>query len=213
MFRFTCSVVLWGRGRCRQMSLACVGSTRSVPATLGLPLLTVRVLPHLHCSGSRLLYRGQALSCVHFPGPSYSGSGSRVLHKDADSVGPAFCAFPAQAAQAARSLTGTLSPGAEHLIPSAVPASGSPRTGVCALCPFWEADFWLRPSQRMSTIQSLRKSLVRNWKPVCSLVGDAIPGAVCPFPLLPASCLHGGLAGPQPASSSLGSLSPPFLGG
>ena len=28
----------------------------------------------------------------------------------------------------------------------------------------------------MSTIQNLRKSLVRNWKPVCSLVGDAVSG-------------------------------------
>ena len=29
----------------------------------------------------------------------------------------------------------------------------------------------------MSTIQNLRKSLARNWKLVCSLVGDAISGA------------------------------------
>ena len=35
-----------------------------------------------------------ALSFVHFPGLSCSGSGSRVLHKGADSVGPAFCAIP-----------------------------------------------------------------------------------------------------------------------
>ena len=46
--------------------------------------------PRLHCSGSRLLCREQALSCVHFPGLSCSGSGSRVLHKGADSVRPAF---------------------------------------------------------------------------------------------------------------------------
>ena len=35
-----------------------------------------------------------ALGCVHFPGLSRSGSGSRVLHEGADSVGPAFCALP-----------------------------------------------------------------------------------------------------------------------
>ena len=29
----------------------------------------------------------------------------------------------------------------------------------------------------MSTVQTLRKSLVKNWKPVQSLVGDALPGA------------------------------------
>ena len=81
--------------------------------------------PHLHCSGSRLLYRERALSYVHFPGLSHSSSGFQVLHKDADSVGPAFCAFRVRAAQAARSLTGALSPGVGHLLPSAVPASVS----------------------------------------------------------------------------------------
>ena len=112
------------------MSLACRGSTLSVPATMGLPLLTGVCFPCLHCSGSRLLK--QALSCMHFPGLSRSDSGFRVLHKDADSVGPAFCAFPAQAAQATRSLTSALSLGASRLIPSAVPASVSGCAGqVC----------------------------------------------------------------------------------
>ena len=47
----------------------------------------------------------------------------------------------------------------------------------------------------MSTIQNLRKSLVRNWRPVCSAVGDAVLGAEpapFPSPLPPAS----GGAGP-----------------
>ena len=35
-----------------------------------------------------------ALGFVHFPGLSCSGSGSWVLHKGADSVERAFCAFP-----------------------------------------------------------------------------------------------------------------------
>ena len=35
----------------------------------------------------------------------------------------------------------------------------------CALCLFWEADFWLRPSRRMSNIQNLRESLVRSMHP------------------------------------------------
>ena len=65
MFRFACSVVLWGReGHCRQISLACVGSTPSVPATLALSLLSARVL---HCSHSRLLSRERALRGVRFP--------------------------------------------------------------------------------------------------------------------------------------------------
>ena len=104
-------------GHCRQMSQACVGSTRSVPATRGLPRSRHVCFPRLHCSSSRLLYRERALSCVHFPGLSHSGSGSRVLHKGADSVGPAFCAFRVGAAQAARSLTSALSPGQRDFSP------------------------------------------------------------------------------------------------
>ena len=57
-----------------------------------------------------------------------------------------------------------------------------------------------------------QESLVRNWKPVCSLVGDAISGAEFspfPSPLPPAS--GGGWASLQPASSSLELLSPSFV--
>ena len=59
----------------------------------------------------------------------------------------------------------TLSPDAECLPPSAVPGSQPQFLGVpvwYALCPFWEADFGLRPFQWMSTIQNHRKSLVRS---------------------------------------------------
>ena len=53
--------------------------------------------PSLHCSDSRLLWRNclkWALVCMHFPGLSLSGSGSRVLHRGADLVGPSFCTCP-----------------------------------------------------------------------------------------------------------------------
>ena len=53
-------------GHCRQMSLACVGSTCSVPATLVLPPQRQGVLSRLHCSGSWLLYREWALRCLRF---------------------------------------------------------------------------------------------------------------------------------------------------
>ena len=36
----------------------------------------------------------QALHFVHFPGLSYSSSGSQVLHKGTDMVGHVFCALP-----------------------------------------------------------------------------------------------------------------------
>ena len=46
----------------------------------------------------------------------------------------------------------------------------------------------------MSTIQTLRRSLIRDWRPVCSAVGDAVLGAEpapFPSPLPPASCQAG----------------------
>ena len=47
----------------------------------------------------------------------------------------------------------------------------------------------------MSTIQNLRKSLVRNWRPVCSLVG--VPSLGPRLPLSPPPCLLP-LAGYEP---------------
>ena len=81
---------------CKQISLVGVGSARSVLVTLGLPPLMACVLSQLirlqvALQGNCLKW---ALHCVHFPGLSRSGSGSRVLLKGADSVGSAFCALP-----------------------------------------------------------------------------------------------------------------------
>ena len=94
MFSYT----LGREKHCKQISLVCVGSAFSVSATLGLPLLMECVLSqstllrlqvalHVNCLK-------RALACVHFSGLSCSGSGSQVLPKGADSVGPVFCALP-----------------------------------------------------------------------------------------------------------------------
>ena len=86
---------------CKQISLACVGSARSVWATLGLPPLTACVL-----SRSTLLRLQVALqgNCKAGPGLCvlprskplrFRFSGTQVLgYKGTDSVGPAFCALP-----------------------------------------------------------------------------------------------------------------------
>ena len=105
------------------------------------------LLPRLRCSGSRLLCVERALRCARFQ-PS-------VLHKSADSAAPVFCAFPARAAQAARSLTGALPRvrrafcpprsqphflpvpvGCTRLLPSAFPSPNPHlrRSGACILC-------------------------------------------------------------------------------
>ena len=84
--------------RCKQISLACVGSARSVWATLGLPQLVGCVLCQSTLLRLQVALQGnclmQALGCMHFSGLSRSGSGSWILSKGADSVGPVFYALP-----------------------------------------------------------------------------------------------------------------------
>ena len=82
----------------KQISLVCVGTTCSVWTTLGLPQLTVPMLSLSTLLRLQVALKGNcpkpALGCVFFPGLSCSGSGSRVLHKDTDSVGLVFCVLP-----------------------------------------------------------------------------------------------------------------------
>ena len=124
LFRFAGSVALRG-GRGAADRYRCMGSSHSVPATLGLPRSRVCASP---------IYTAQASGCSTWSGPCIArGSSFWPFHKSADSVGPAFCAFPIRAAQATRSLTSTLSPGTVHLISSTVPASVSERDGLVCL--------------------------------------------------------------------------------
>ena len=103
-------------GCCRQISL-CVGSTHSIPATLGLPHSRVCAFPSTLLRLPATLYgTGPALHVV--PVFGYSTKARTWL-------GLCFVPSLARAAQAARSLTGVLSPGVVRLHPSAVPASVS----------------------------------------------------------------------------------------
>ena len=154
--------------------------------------LLFRLLVPSRCGEGRRCFpvcAAQAPGCSIWSVPCPArGSSPRVLHKSADSAAPAFCAFPARAAQAARSLMGALSSGVVCLLPSTSPAP-VPAGQVCAPC----VSLW--PSWRMSTIQNLRKTLVKNWRPVCSVLGDAVlraEPALFPSPLPPAF----GRAGP-----------------
>ena len=156
---------------CKQISLACVGSACSVWATLGLPLLMMCVL-----SWSTLLklqvalqenFLKWALGCVHFPGLSRSGWGSRVLHKGTDSVGPAFCALPRSEQLRREGAWWVHSPqvgGASYHLPcpSHLGFLGEQweRCLRCAVCLLWGADLWLRPFWQMSTVQDPRKTWV-----------------------------------------------------
>jgi len=69
----------------------CLSHTGSAPAhgTCSFPAHTAQALG---CSAGNHLCL--ALGCLHLPGPSLSGSGTRVVLRGADLVGPAFCALP-----------------------------------------------------------------------------------------------------------------------
>ena len=125
--------------------------------------------PSLHCSGSRLLCRGdclkRALGCVHFPGLSRSGSGSQVLHNGTDSAGPAFCALPGSEQLRRPGASRAHSPQVGRCVSSPPRSRPLGFLGMqrecclrCAVCLLWGADLWLRPSWRMSTVQNPRKT-------------------------------------------------------
>ena len=74
-------------GECSQ----CLGHTGFAPAH-GMCVFPVYTAQAPGCSAGELSKAGPGLCAL--PGLSHSGSGSWVLHKGTDSVGPAFCALP-----------------------------------------------------------------------------------------------------------------------
>ena len=74
-------------GMCSQ----CLSHTGSAPAH-GVCSLPAHTAQALGCSARNHLR--PALGCLHLPGPSHSGFGTRVVLRGADSVGLAFCALP-----------------------------------------------------------------------------------------------------------------------
>ena len=94
LFRLTCSVVLWGgRNTANKYHWRVWGVLAVSRPHLDLPLLTACVLSQSILLRLQVAMQG-ACPGLHFPGLSCSGSSSLVLHKGADSVGPAFCAVP-----------------------------------------------------------------------------------------------------------------------
>ena len=78
-----------GEGGTLQTPLVCACS---VSAPLGLPLLKAHTVQALGCSAGT--HPRPALGCMHLPGLSCSGSGTWVVLRGADSIGPAFCVLP-----------------------------------------------------------------------------------------------------------------------
>ena len=70
----------------------CLSHTGSAPAHGAGQSLPAHTSQALGCSAGN--YPWPALGCLYLPGPSRSGSGTPVVLRGADSVGPAFCALP-----------------------------------------------------------------------------------------------------------------------
>ena len=171
-----------------------------------------RCFPRLHCSGSQLLYREPALRCMWFqfsgvpqkrglgcacvlclPRPRGSGSQElegrtlpRCVRLLPFSVGPSLSPRPRQSG-ASRLLPSSVGPSLSFRLhqsgacafspPGSVPASVPARAGrVPAPC------VSQRPSRRMSTVQSLRRSLVAPGGLLAVLWGCRL-GRAHPFPL------------------------------
>ena len=184
-----------------------MGSTFRDPATLGLPHTGVSVLsPSTLLRLLAALYgAGPALSAV----PVFRSSTTAwiLLHLRVVSS-------PASVVQAAKDLRVFSLHGERLRQPEVWAASPQVRRAfslrrerpgqpeVWAASPQVRRAFSLRgPSARRRSV--LRKSLDRNQGPVCSVGGGGFSGAVCLFPLPPASYLQQGWAG-----SSLQFLSP-----
>ena len=125
-------------GRCRQTDIAVCGEHSPCSGHTGFaPYRGVCAFP---------VYTAQAPGCSVWSGPCVECSSSfRVLHKSANSVAPAFCAFPGLSGSGSQGLDGCTLPG---------------RGAPFPLC---------GPSTRRRW--GLRKSLDRNQRPVCSVGG------------------------------------------
>ena len=113
-------------GCCKQITLACA---RRVSATLGLSPLMVHTAQALGCSTRNCLRL--ALGCMHLPGLSRSGSGTQVVLRGADSVGPAFCALPGPSSSGDRCLQLITSPVPAAQFPGCTPDTPSQEDGDC----------------------------------------------------------------------------------
>ena len=200
---------------CRQTSLPCVGSARSVGATLGLPRSQRVCFPGLHCSGSRLLCRelskvGPGLRAL--PRSKPLRLGSRVLHEGADGLGCILCLSQVRAAQVTRCL-GAHSPrwGLRLIASWSQPlgflgGSGSTVSGVLSASP-GELVSGCNPPGRCQPSR-IPGSLGYKLE-ACSQFGRrcCLSGRVCPFPALAGALLPptsgGGWVSAQPASSAL----------
>ena len=155
----------------------------------------------------------QVLGCVHFPGLSCSGSGSWVLHKATDSVGPAFCALPMSGQFRWPSAWRVHTPQLGQCILPPPPSQPLSFLGCAAGTPsqVWHVSplgNWSLAVTLLADVDSpgSQEDLVSNCEPGQSLVEDAVSGAKFThhLPTLAVACLplcrQQGMGQSKPAS-------------
>ena len=136
-----------------------------------------------------------ALSCMHFPGLICSGSGSWVLHKGTDFVGPAFCALPGPRSSGDQVLGDrTLPGGLCILITSQVPALGFlgvPVRALSQVCHVSPLRSWSQAVTLLADVNhpGSQEDLVINWEPVTVWWRMLSLGQDCPLPSGSGCCL------------------------
>ena len=137
------------------------------------------------------VYTAKSPGCSVSSGPCIEcGSSFQVLHKSADLVAPAFCAFPGLSGSGSQRL-GALSPGAARLFP---PRRAAQAARGLAPSPQMRRTFSLHsPSAHRRS--GLRKSLDRNWGLFAGWEGVASLGLNLPLAPPPASYLQRGWGG------------------
>ena len=208
-FKLTCSVVLWG-GRNTANKYHWHVLTVIQPHWI-CPCSWRVCFPSLHCSGCRLLCwelsdAGPGF-CVH---PRSKPLRFRFLGTPQRCrIGWACVLCPSQVQLRWPGAWWAQSPPVEGCDLSLPPSQLPGFLGVqqahflrCAMCLFWGADLWLRPSGQMSMVQNSKKSWLATksasvWYRML-LWGPRLPSSGCP----PLPVFSGGWAGPQPASSA-----------
>ena len=169
------------------MSLACVGSTGSVPTTLGFPRSWVCAFPiYTAQTPGYSIWSGSCVAC---------GSSFQVFHKSADSVGPVFCAFPLEQLRQPGAWWAH-SPWVRCTFSPSWSQPQFPRTGLVHEPCFCSQE--LVSSRSPPSVCQPSRISGSLWLETGSLKlgaclqfgrGCRLWGWICPFPLPPASCL------------------------
>ena len=202
MVTYLGSLIQWccGEGGALQTNIPgvcsqCPGHTGFAPAhgVCAFPVYTAQAPGCSACNCLRW-----ALGYVDFPGLSRSGSGSQVLHKGTDSVGPAFCALPrSEQLMGPGAWWAQWPPGVVCLITSPIPAAPFPGWQQVCLSQVGRVSLlgsWSLAATIPVDVNCPGEVLFSKWEPACSFVEDASLGLRLPLSGSGCPCLPPGLS-------------------